>query len=167
MRRFFPVAGVAILAVALTSLGAMLLDAIAASAWLEGWMYGVVGALSSIVRSLVYLAIPIAVIERRGLVASIVRGFVLTRGVRLRVWAIVALLHIVAWGGNQLPWIVLMPYWKRVGAPASTLAALGFATLAYSMLWLSISAVINAVAYRVLRDAKDGPPPDELASVFE
>jgi hypothetical protein len=35
------------------------------------------------------------------------------------------------------------------------------------MLWLSISAVINAVAYRVLRDAKEGPPPDELASVFE
>jgi hypothetical protein len=166
--RFFPVVGIAILSVALSSLWAELVEVIDPTLWRQGWPHFVQWGLMSIVRSLLYLAIPIAVLERRGLVASVVRGLALTRGARLRVWAIVALLVGVSAGTNSLLWIALQPDFGNIHSDAfwRAVAIIGFVTFGSTLLGLSVSAVINTVAYRLLRDAKQGPPPDELAQVF-
>jgi hypothetical protein len=168
VRRFVPVVGIAVLSMALISLWAELVDAIDPSWWRQGWPYIVLGAFTSIVRTLLYLAIPIAVLERRGLFASVLRGLALTRGARLRVWAIAALMLVIAWAGGQLLFFALAPDLRQLrgDARANALVPYGCAVFAFTLLWISVSAVINAVAYRMLRDAKEGPPPEELANVF-
>jgi hypothetical protein len=164
MRRCLPLAGIAIVSAALSSLAGSALHALA----LAGWASWVWVAFNTVVRSLLYLATPIAVIERRGFLASIVRGLALTRGARLRVWAIVVVLQMIASGAVWLLWLVSAPDWgTTAGGRPNGFLIYGAAALAFTLLWTSVAGVINAVTFRVLRDVKEGPPADELATVFE
>jgi hypothetical protein len=167
MHRFLPVAALAVLSMVLSSLVATALLSLASggrsSAVFWMWM-----AINSVVQAMLYLAIPVAAIERRGIFGSIRRSLSLTRGALLRVYAIVMLLHIISWGCFKVITDALAPDPRdHDGSYVTGLVVYGCGTLVFQLVWTSISLVINAVAYRSLRDAKEGPPAHELASVFE
>ncbi len=110
-----------------------------------------------IVMAMLWLAIPVAVIERPGLVASLQRSFALTKGYRLHIFGIVLLL-----GAAQ------------VGIDASLRSMLGADSGAYTFLmacldtgFLVLQSVMPAVGYFHLRSVKEGIGVDEIAEVFD
>jgi hypothetical protein len=134
-----PVLGVALLGGLLTGLASILL---------------IVPGL--IVLCMLYVSIPVCVIEKPGVVASLSRSALLTKGYRWQIFGLLALVGIV----NIIVQIVL--------------ALLGRLTLIGTLLefvWLviatSFGAVMAAVVYHDLRVAKEGLDIDNLANVFD
>jgi hypothetical protein len=134
-----PVLGVAVLGGLLTGLASILL---------------VVPGL--IVLCMLYVSVPVCVIEKPGVIASLNRSALLTKGYRWQIFGLLALVGIV----NIIVQIVL--------------ALLGRLTLIGTLLefvWLviatSFGAVMAAVVYHDLRVAKEGLDIDNLANVFD
>lgn len=116
-----------------------------------------------------WVAIPVAVIERPGAVASLRRSAELTKGVRWRIFALILGFLFAVLGGGLLIVAVIV-----VGAELS--AGIG----AVALDWISIiagwilsaalmatQAVLIAVSYYHLRVAKEGVGIDEIAAVFD
>jgi hypothetical protein len=167
--RFVPVVVLAVLSLLLSSLVGPALFSLALAARLEPSLFWMWMAIHSVFQAIFYLAIPVAVVERRGIIGSIRRSLSLIRGALLRVYALLVLLHIVSWGCVQIISYALAPDPRNnhEASYATAFLVYGWVSLAFRVVWASISIVINTVAYRTLRDAKEGPPADELASVFE
>jgi hypothetical protein len=116
-----------------------------------------------------WVAIPVAVIERPGAVASLRRSAELTKGVRWRIFAlIVGFLFAVLGGGLLIVAVIL------VGAELS--AGIGVVALDWvsiiagwilSAVLMATQAVLIAVSYYHLRVAKEGVGIDEIAAVFD
>jgi len=109
-----------------------------------------------IVLCMLYVAVPVCVIERLGVTASLNRSALLTKGYRWQIFGLLALVTII----NIIVQIAL--------------GLLGSATLWGGLLnfcWLAIAtafgAVLVAVVYHDLRATKEGLDIDNLASVFD
>ena len=166
VRRFFPVIGV--------SLVAWVTDLVVDVLHWFVWPQGVAAVLLSrvltslILPSLFYLVVPVATAERRAVVGSIVRGFALARGRRIRVFAIVIVEQVV-WGG--LYWgtavVVLSDRGSEPAARLATLVLYRFVVLGLRVVVSSFGTVMAAVTYRLLREDQEGQPAEVLAEVFE
>jgi len=141
LARFFPVIGVALLVALLTALAAILL---------------VFPAF--IVMSMLFVAMPVCIVERLGPVKSLGRSSMLTKGHRWKVFGL---------------WLVIMLV-TAVGS--GMLGGLGYATGPIvggllKLIWGALAGAFNAimvvVAYHDLRVVKEGVDTDHIASVFD
>jgi hypothetical protein len=150
LRRLLPVVGIAVSASLITTLGAILV---------------VPGAIAA---CMLYVAIPVCVIEGYGVFSSLGRSAALTKGNR---WAIFGLLLLV--GAVELmvnfPLTYIVPV--RLAASGQNRAELALLLLVVRFAWLIVatafSAVLVTVVYRDLRAAKEGFDTDKLAGVFD
>ncbi len=153
LRIVFPVLGVALLSVLM-----MMLSAIA----LVIPMF--------IVMTMFWVAIPTAVVERPGVIASLKRSAELTKGNRWRVfgiYAVITLLSLVASSIVQVPFMASM-----VNAGPDVMMSGGFLAaqilgLLVTAFFMALSAVASAVAYHDLRAVNEGFDIDQFAAVFD
>jgi hypothetical protein len=141
LARILPVVGIEICMAIATGAGALLL---------------LVPGLIAV--SMLYVALPVCVVERRGPFASLARSIALTRHHRWRVFAI-GLLVALAWS---------------VGTVLTCYLALRFGNtgrLLLALVWFSLGgafhAVVAAIVYHDLRSLKEGGDFDEIAAVFD
>jgi hypothetical protein len=138
--RLLPVLGVALLSGILAGLATILL---------------VVPGI--IVLCMLYVAAPVCVIEKPGVIASLHRSAELTKGYRWPIFGIVALVGIVG--------IIAQFVLRGLFGVATVWGKL----LSFSWLVIvtSFGAVLVAVAYHDLRVAKEGTDIDNLANIFD
>ncbi|HTO63381.1 MAG TPA: hypothetical protein VMM15_19230 [Bradyrhizobium sp.] len=110
-----------------------------------------------IVLCMLYVAIPVCVIERPGIFASLDRSATLTKGSRWQIFGLLVLTSIV----SGIAQFVLE---KVLGVATiwGTLFNFGWQVVA-----TSFNAVLVAVVYRELRMTKEGMDIDNLANVFD
>jgi hypothetical protein len=138
-RRALPVFGVALLAGLLTGLASILL---------------LVPGL--IVFCMLYVSVPVCVIEKLGVTASLNRSALLTKGYRWQIFGLLALVGTV----RLIAQVVL--FLIGGATPGGQLL-----TFCWLVIIISFSAVMVAVVYHDLRMAKEGMDTDNLASVFD
>jgi hypothetical protein len=118
-----------------------------------------------IISLMLYVATPVAVIEKTGVVASMKRSRELTFGHKGSIFVIVFVLGILGYVVRQVETQTLVPH-----DPAKALAALPmliYVELGTVIVLGALGAVMSAVAYYFLRLSKEGTSAQELASVFE
>jgi hypothetical protein len=169
VRRFLPVLGVALVVrVATWAVMAALVGLVAMSLGSGGVQGLIVAAAAAVMRYLFYLAVPVATAERPGPFRAIVRGFQLARGAQLRVFAIVLITQILTGLAFQLALTVLRP--DFAAGPEGVRDALRIfivVNFGISLLVFSFTSVVNAVTYWRLRELKEGPSSDKLATIFD
>ncbi len=140
VKRLFPVLGVSIM-VGLALMGGMILC--------------IVPGL--IVLAMLAAAVPVAVIERPGVRASLTRSMVLTKGFRLRVLGIVLIFSGVGFVLNMLAGVfAALAAWLLIPALAAA-----------SILSTGLSATASSLIYYHLRRHKEGIDAEEIAAVFD
>lgn len=106
---------------------------------------------------LLYVAIPVAVIERPGIIASLGRSAELTKGFRWKVFGMLAILFILA--------IVIGGV---IGFVTGALGLVGgILEMIINAFFTALFAVVSAVTYVALRQAKEGMDIDQIAAVFD
>lgn len=140
LTRLLPVVGVAALAALLTALGLVAL---------------IIGAI--VVACMLWVAVPVAVVERPGVVASLKRSAQLTSGHKGTIFGIVFVIGI-------MDRAVDMILDKAMGPDAGMAAV--WVTVATTLMFSSLQAVASAVGYHDLRVAKEGIGIEDLARVF-
>lgn len=138
--RALPVLGVAILSTVCIMLGFVLL---------------IIPGL--IVMTALWVAIPVAVVEKPGIVASLKRSVDLTAGYR---WSIFAIIFLVGAIERFATFIV-----ENMGV--SNIGIYLGALLAIVAVVSAIDSVVTAVGYHDLRVAKEGVDTEQIASVFD
>lgn len=138
--RALPVLGVAVLALIAILVGSILL---------------VIPGL--IVLTMLWVVIPVAVVERPGVMASLRRSSELTKGNR---WRIIGIYFLMTLLSSLLSVVISL---VSLGVPALE-AVLGLAQFA---LLCAFNSVVMAVAYHDLRVAKEGVSVEEIAAVFD
>jgi hypothetical protein len=142
LRRFFPILGVVICVVFLAMRAAVL--------------FLIPGI---IVITMLYVAVPVCVVERLGPIKSMRRSAQLTKGNRWRVFGLwFATLLVGAMAKGMLQQIAL-----TAGGPRLGIAVI----LLWSAVYSAFSAVLAVVAYHDLRVAQEGVDTDQIASVFD
>ena len=144
LTRFFPVLGVALLSLIIIFAGVFLL---------------IVGMV--VFFCMLYVATPVAVIEKPGVMASLARSRSLTYGRR---WHIFGLLFVLGLISGIVQAVITVAI--KINSPHD-FATFMYVTMAFSLLWGSIGSVMNAVTYYYLRQEKEGTSAAELAAVFE
>ena len=168
LRRFFTVLGIAVvwvLAVVLAGIVLVVLGGLASiggAAMLLLAMLALIG-VGLFAATIWSVAVPAAVVERRGVFGAFGRSVTLTRGAR---WLILALLLIYGVFA-----IVLLTVVALIGGVAGSVAGgslllLGVFNALGSTLTTLISAVGAAAIYVELRERREGVTPSDLASVF-
>jgi len=107
--------------------------------------------------AMMYVALPVCVVERTGATASINRSSALTKGHRWKVFGI----FLVATGGGGILVLVI-----ETLAALSNPTVVAFTTYLAQVVYLPFSAITSLVVYQTLRTAKEGPAVDTLAEVF-
>jgi hypothetical protein len=116
-----------------------------------------------------WVAVPVAVIERPGAVASLRRSAELTKGVRWRIFGLFLGFLLVVLGGGLL---ILAAIFVGIGLSAD-LGAVAVDWISIIAGWIlsaafmATQAVLIAVSYYHLRVAKEGVGIDEIAAVFD
>ncbi|MCC6996266.1 MAG: hypothetical protein IT370_16775 [Deltaproteobacteria bacterium] len=117
-----------------------------------------------------WVAVPVAVIERPGVVASLTRSSTLTEGSRFSIFGVLFITGLLRWVGQKLGEVMV----DLPGAARSSFDTLFtrlkiyiLVVLVLNILFAAFSAVCCAVAYHDLRTGKEGTSVDELASVFD
>ncbi len=141
------------LALVLPVLGVVFLAALATAA---GMMLLIIPGF--IVAIMLFVAVPVAVVERPGVVASLRRSRELTKGNRWRIFWILIVAQIITQAIVQIGGLLVAGL-----APAVTLSV----EVTLSSLFGAFAAVIVAVVYYELRSAKEGARVDQLAAVFD
>lgn len=141
LARFFPVIGVALLVGIFTALAAILLI-------FPAFM----------VMTMLFVAMPVCIVERLGPVKSLGRSSALTKGYRWKVFGL---------------WLVVL---LATGVGSGMLGGISYATgpivggllkLIWGALAGAFSAIMAVVAYHDLRVVKEGVDTDRIASVFD
>ena len=115
-----------------------------------------------IVICMLWVAVPVAVVEKPGALASMRRSSELTRGYRWHVLGVIAVMWLVGAAGEGIARVV------TGGAGGEAVAWLGFAvTQVVSSLTGTLGAVAAAVGYHDLRVTKEGVDTESLLKVFE
>jgi hypothetical protein len=139
--RFFPVIGVALLVALLTGLAAILL---------------VIPAF--FVVTILFVAMPVCIVERLGPVKSLGRSAELTKGNRWKIFGLWLLVTVVTLIGTALIGAISYVTGLAVG-------------LVLKLVWGALAGAFNAimvvVTYHDLRVAKEGVDTDRIASVFD
>lgn len=117
-----------------------------------------------IIMTILYVAIPVAVVERPGVMASLSRSSDLTRGYRMRIFGLV---FVVMGSAAILNYIIGSKVADAVLEDPSSLGTYLYASTAFEIFVAILGAIISAVVYHDLRAIKDGVNIDELAAVFE
>lgn len=112
-----------------------------------------------IVATMLWVAIPAAVMERRGL-SALSRSLSLTRGYRWKVFGLIVLLSIVLVTPILGVYIVAEEFQDNVMPLNGILMAL-------IALYYAATATISTVGYHELRLIKEGASVDEIAAVFD
>ena len=109
-----------------------------------------------IVACMLYVAVPVCVIEKAGVFESLNRSGELTRGYRWQIFALWALVTVIA-GIAQivLSWFVGVTLWGKL------------LTFGWQVFAAAFGAVLVAVIYHDLRVTKEGIDIDSLANVFD
>jgi len=147
LKRMLPVLGVGILAGLCIVGGAILLI-----------VPGVILAC------MLWVAVPVAVVERPGVMASLKRSAELTKGYRWQIFGILVILGVINFvAGKVLETMFLDPEtitWAKV-------KTYFYGAIAVHVLYSALQAVVTAVGYHDLRLAQDGIDVAELESVFD
>jgi hypothetical protein len=107
-----------------------------------------------------YVAVPVAVVERRGFLGSLRRSALLVRGRRLAIAAI--------WSFAILLTFALVLLTSALGFNLKEVSLAGAAAhTALLALVAALDAVIRNVVHRDLRREHEGVDPDEVAAVFD
>lgn len=141
----FPVVGVAFLGTLIVSLGTLALIIPGIILWIMFWV-----------------AVPVAVVERPGVIASLRRSAQLTKGHRWRIFGIVLVIALLNGLANG---IVLVPFATMSGDVA--LAVANIVAYLITVFFIAWGAVAAAVAYHDLRLEKEGVGVNEIAAVFD
>ncbi len=107
-----------------------------------------------------WVALPVEIVEKRGVLGSLNRSAELTRGYRWQAFAAMLLLFSVA----ALISMMMQPPEK---ANAEDLQIYMYAHFASGIVISTFSAVVSCVAYHDLRAAKEGMTSADLADVFD
>ncbi len=144
--RMLPVLGVGLLSALFVALGVLAL---------------VVGAF--VVLCGVWVAVPVAVVEKPGVMASIKRSWELSKGSRWSIFAILLIVGLVEAGLDQILQEGMLKSAKTVGEVKTYIAII----LIIALIKMMYQSVTNAVTYHDLRTAKEGASVEELAAVFD
>ena len=160
--RMIPVVGVAIL-VGLVLALAVIPVVLGSLLGIEPLGVLLAGVWGLLVMTVLWVAVPVAVVERPGIVASLRRSAALTSGYRWKVFAIIILLALI----NIL--VAMVVGVVAVGALSVALGFYGVIIGQYvaNVVVSGIGAVMPAVAYHDLRTVKEGTDIDRLAAVFD
>jgi uncharacterized membrane protein len=109
-----------------------------------------------IVATMLWVAVPVAVVERPGVMRSLTRSAALTKGSRWQVFGIALLIGI---GAIVAAYFVAVVFGR--GTAGSFVSWLATATIT------AFAASVTAVGYTTLRFAKEGVGIDEIAAVFD
>jgi len=113
-----------------------------------------------IILSVMYwVAIPVAVVERPGVFASLKRSVFLTKGYRWRIFGVMALLWLIL-----ILVIIGIGLILELSEAVQTYAFVNFVT---TVVMTVIFAVVSAVGYHDLRLLKDGVDVETIAAVFD
>lgn len=137
--RFFPVLGVAIVSTIVIIMGFMLLI-----------IPGIIIAM------IIYVAVPVVIIERAGVFESLTRSADLTSGYRWKIFGIYLLVFLINMGLGIVQSIFAF----------GGVVVVSVVTILTSALSMAFGAVVVAVAYQELRRVKEGADIDSIASVF-
>jgi hypothetical protein len=141
LARFFPVIGVALLVGLLTGLAALLL---------------VIPAF--FVVTILFVAMPVCIVERMGPIKSLGRSAALTKGNRWKILGLWLLVIVITAIGSG----VIAAIGNLLGAAVDDVLKLVWGALAGAF-----NAIMVVVAYHDLRVAKEGVDTDRIASVFD
>ena len=125
---------------------------------------GVFGILMAMIPGLTlfvmfWVAIPVAVVERPGVFASLKRSMFLTKGNRWRILGLVVLLWLVA--------ALISGVASTVFLGTGMLGIYPYIDHVLTAFFTVVIAVVSAVGYHDLRLLKDGVDVDSIASVFD
>jgi len=157
--RFFPVVGVVFLLVLMIvalALPVVLIIGLSRSVFVMSFFVIGMIVLAVVLYCRYWLAVPVTVVERPGVTASLTRSATLTRGSRLRIFVIDLTVRIVPFTAVMIGLLVF-------GHEPATQVWLG---LAMAIVFDSLGPVANAVGYHDLRVAKEGVGVEELVRVF-
>lgn len=146
IKRLLPVLGVGLLSLLCISGGGFLL---------------LIGSV--VVYCMLYLAVPVAVVERPGVLASLKRSRELTSGHKGAILGIFIVLFIFNVIVNKIVETVFITEHPTVADVKAYL----WTVLAVGILIGALKAAVNGVVYHDLRVAKDGVATEDLARVFE
>jgi len=168
VHRFFPAIGVPLVGWVATLGASAVVDWFVRNPWTGKWAVLAVALRDVVVPALFYLAIPVAVVERRGVIGSIVHGVALTRQGWIRVLVIVLGWQSLLWGCDWLPDRVLLS--GRVALTSDdrgALVAAGFISLGLHLALSSLEAILAVVTYGALREEQADLATEKLAQAFE
>ncbi len=111
-----------------------------------------------IVMTVLYVAIPVAVIERPGVMASLSRSSELTSGYRMKIFG----LGVILMGS-----VILVGLLIGSQDDIASLSTYLYAYTGFEIVIAVLGSIVSAVVYQDLRAIKDGVNIDELAAVFE
>jgi hypothetical protein len=143
----FPVIGIAIVEGLITVVGLVLL---------------IVPGI--IAMAFLWVTIPVAVVERPGIFASLRRSAELTKGHR---WPIFGLVFLLLIFGAVVTFVIAMPFGGLTAYTQSGSTVLLLINLAVSAFFLALWAVVTAVSYHDLRVVKEGVGTEDIAAVFD
>jgi hypothetical protein len=123
-----------------------------------------------IVFCMLYVAVPASVLERPGVVGALRRSRELTRGHKMEIFGLVFLLWLLGFGVTKISQLIVLPNMGDPNHIEETLRGMAtnvYVSLLEQMVIGSISAVMAAVAYYLLRAEKEGTSATELAAIFD
>ncbi len=158
LKRMFPVLAVGILAGICTFV--WLVPSVLSPALALPGLVGVV-----MVACILWVAVPVAVVEQPGVINSLKRSAELTKGSRWHVFGILFALGLI----NVVAGILLAAAFMSDPKAATVVDYKVFMSLALlaSIMLGALQAVASAVGYHDLRQSKEGVGIEELARVFE
>ena len=129
----------------------------------------ILGTLALIIPGIIiwlmfYVAIPVAVVERPGVFASLGRSRQLTRGNRWRLFGLALIYALISGVIQVVLGLVIVGLALSGGEPSPFAVAVNWISQAVGALLYSTFA---AVTYFALREAKEGLDVNQLAAVFD
>jgi hypothetical protein len=141
-----PVVGVSILVALIVALGSLLLI--------------VPGIIAMVI---LWVAVPVAVVERPGIGASLSRSVMLTRGYRWHLFGLIVILMIINLAISQIIGIGFVVF-SESGFSVALAQVINLLVQAFVA---ALFAVASAVAYHDLRIANEGASIEQIAAVFD
>lgn len=131
-----------------------------------GALFYLVGVVMLIVKLAIHgpiwLAVPVAIVEKRGVLASFGRSFRLTKGDRWRIFVLLLLFWGLPTLSGKLTSAVV-----SAARDVTVTYGLGLVQMIFSSLVISLGTVAMAVSYDAIRRSKEGLGADEIATVFD
>lgn len=111
-----------------------------------------------------WVAVPVTVVERPGVFASLGRSAELTKGFRWPIFGIIILFVAAAFAILYLLSIILVPMVLRGSLGVISFFIITWVVLAF---FSALTSVIAGVGYFALRSEKEGADLDQIAAVFD